>query len=427
MTLADKVSMATGQPGTSPAGAIGATPAIGSLCIPALSEEDGPLGVGDGLTSVTQLPASVPMSSSWDPALARQYGAVLGAEEHGKGMDVDYGPTINIQRDPRWGRNFDALTEDPYLPQDNAIVSDRTMHEIYLPGFYQATTQGGAGAVMCGYSQVNGQYDCQNNYLLSTLDQRWGYSALPLGAGTSSIAVIGADGTTSPMSVGGGSAGVTASSVVSPLQGIQARAGSGVTVTSYSGTDPAQAAATAKAAQVAIVFADNFETEGADLSTISLQDGQDAYIAAVAAANPDTIVVLNTGGPVTMPWLHSVKGVLEAWYPGQQDGSAIAAVLFGDVDPGGHLPETFPASLAQVPASTPAQWTGTGGQVQYSEGLDVGCRWYDAQDQTPLFPFGYGLSYTTFRFSGLHVTPSVVRNTGSGPGTSACGCNGQSS
>ncbi|HWG15458.1 MAG TPA: glycoside hydrolase family 3 N-terminal domain-containing protein, partial [Streptosporangiaceae bacterium] len=124
MTLADKVSMATGQPGTSPAGAIGATPAIGSLCIPALSEEDGPLGVGDGLTSVTQLPASVPMSSSWDPALARQYGAVLGAEEHGKGMDVDYGPTINIQRDPRWGRNFDALTEDPYLPQDNAIVSD---------------------------------------------------------------------------------------------------------------------------------------------------------------------------------------------------------------------------------------------------------------------------------------------------------------
>src|SRR6201996_8380444 len=115
MTLADKVSMATGQPGTSPAGAIGATPAIPSLCIPALSEEDGPLGVGDGLTGVTQLPASVAMSSAWDPTLARQYDSVLGAEEHGKGMEVDYGPTINIQRDPRWGRNFEALTEDPDL------------------------------------------------------------------------------------------------------------------------------------------------------------------------------------------------------------------------------------------------------------------------------------------------------------------------
>jgi beta-glucosidase len=566
MTLADKVSMATGQPGTSPAGAIGATPAIPSLCIPALSEEDGPLGVGDGLTGVTQLPASVAMSSAWDPALARQYGSVLGAEEHGKGMEVDYGPTINIQRDPRWGRNFEALTEDPDLngslaaaeiqgiqaqdvisevkhfavynqetnrntPQDDAIISDRTMHEIYLPGFYQATTKGGAGAVMCGYSQVNGQFDCQNNYLLNTLNQQWGYSGfvssdygathstadsanagldqdmpgtdgyygaalqaavadgqvpmatldqmagriltemfrfgffnhqptgtsasvvtspahtalaqtaaeqgtvllkndgslLPLGAGTSSIAVIGGDGSTSPMSVGGGSAAVTASSVVSPLQGIQARAGSGVTVTSYAGTDPAQAAATAKAAQVAIVFADNFETEGADLSTISLQDNQDAYIAAVAAANPDTIVVLNTGGPVTMPWLGSVKGVLEAWYPGQQDGPAIAAVLFGDVNPGGHLPETFPASLDQVPASTAAQWTGVNGQVQYSEGLDVGYRWYDAQNLTPLFPFGYGLSYTSFTYSGLHVTPSVVDNTVSGPGASSCGCNGQSS
>src|ERR1700760_2223866 len=565
-THAGKVSMATGQPGTSPAGAIGATPAIPALCIPALSEEDGPLGVGDGLTGVTQLPASVAMSSAWDPGLGDQYGAVLGAEEHGKGMEVDYGPTINIQRDPRWGRNFEALTEDPYLngalaaaeiraiqaqdvisevkhfavynqetnrntPKDDSIISDRTMHEIYLPGFYQATTQGGAGAVRCGYSQVNGQFDCQNNYLLNVLDQQWGYTgfvssdygathatadsanagldqdmpgtdgyygaalqaavtdgqvsmatldgmvsriltemfrfgffnhqptgnsttvvtspahtalaqtaaeqgtvllkndgnALPLGSGTSSIAVIGADGSTSPMSDGGGSAAVNATSGVSPLQGIQARAGAGVTVASYAGTDPAQAAATAKAAQVAIVFADNFETEGADLSTISLQDNQDAYIAAVAAANPNTIVVLNTGGPVTMPWLSSVKGVLEAWYPGQQDGSAIAAVLFGDVDPGGHLPETFPAALTQVPASTPAQWTGVNGQVQYSEGLDVGYRWYDAQNLTPLFPFGYGLSYTSFKYSGLHVTPPVVHNTTSGPGAASCRCNGQSS
>ncbi len=113
--------------------------------------------------------------------------------------------------------------------------------------------------------------------------------------------------------------------------------------------------------------------------------------------------MLNTGSAVTMPWLSSVKGVVEAWYPGQEDGTAIANVLFGDYDPSGHLTVTFPTSLSQVPASTTAQWPGTGGTVQYSEGIDVGYRWYDSQDLTPLFPFGYGLSYTTFSFSNLHV------------------------
>ena len=104
-----------------------------------------------------------------------------------------------------------------------------------------------------------------------------------------------------------------------------------------------------------------------------------------------------------MPWLSSVKGVLEAWYPGQEDGSAIAALLFGSVDPSGHLTVTFPTSLSQVPASTTAQWPGANGTVQYSEGVDVGYRWYDSQSLTPLFPFGYGLSYTTFAFSNLKV------------------------
>ena len=146
----------------------------------------------------------------------------------------------------------------------------------------------------------------------------------------------------------------------------------------------------------------------------------------MAAANPNTIVVLNTGSAVTMPWLSSVKGVLEAWYPGQEDGTAIASVLFGSYDPSGHLTVTFPASLSQVPASTTAQWPGTGGTVQYSEGIDVGYRWYDSKNLTPLFPFGYGLSYTTFSFSNLHVgaltaggaatVTATVTNTGSRSG-----------
>jgi beta-glucosidase len=122
--------------------------------------------------------------------------------------------------------------------------------------------------------------------------------------------------------------------------------------------------------------------------------------------------VLNTGSAVTMPWLNQVKGVLEAWYPGQEDGNAIAATLFGDVNPSGHLPVTFPKSLADVPASTPAQWPGVNGQVQYSEGVDVGYRWYDAKGVTPLFPFGYGLSYTQFKFSDIKVTPGQTTSRG---------------
>src|SRR6202007_960875 len=104
-----------------------------------------------------------------------------------------------------------------------------------------------------------------------------------------------------------------------------------------------------------------------------------------------------------------------AWYPGQGDGTAIASVLYGSFDPSGHLTVTFPTSLSQVPASTTAQWPGTGGNVQYSEGVDVGYRWYNSKSLAPLFPFGYGLSYTTFSFSNLHVG-SLTRG-GGGPAT----------
>jgi beta-glucosidase len=179
------------------------------------------------------------------------------------------------------------------------------------------------------------------------------------------------------------------------------------------GQDPiAQAAAVAKASDVAVVFASNFESEGSDLPNIDLSASQNQLISAVAAANPNTVVVLNTGSAVTMPWLSQVKGVVEAWYPGQEDGNAIAAVLFGDVDPSGHLPVTFPKSLADVPASTPAQWPGVNGEVDYSEGIDVGYRWYDAKDITPLFPFGYGLSYTQFKFSDIAVSQPVTTSRG---------------
>ena len=170
---------------------------------------------------------------------------------------------------------------------------------------------------------------------------------------------------------------------------------------------------------VAVVFAGDSESEGTDRTDLTLRGGtctlgrrtpqtvdQNALIAAVAAANPRTVVVLNTGGPVLMPWLSSVKGLFEAWYPGQEDGNAIAALLYGDVDPSARLPETFPAAQADLPLRSARQWPGVpdGAGVphsSYSEGLLVGYRWYDAKHITPLFPFGFGLDYTSFRYMGL--------------------------
>jgi beta-glucosidase len=198
-------------------------------------------------------------------------------------------------------------------------------------------------------------------------------------------------------------------------------------VTYNDGSSDTTAASAAAAASVAVVFVSDFESEGSDLTSIDLGTTDDNLISAVAAANPNTVVVLNTGSAVTMPWLSSVKGVLEAWYPGQQDGTSIASVLFGATNPSGHLPVTFPTSLSQVPASTTAQWPGVNGNVSYSEGVDVGYRWYDSQNLTPLFPFGYGLSYTSFAYSNLHVTTlpqggaatvtATVTNTGSRAGS----------
>jgi beta-glucosidase len=165
-----------------------------------------------------------------------------------------------------------------------------------------------------------------------------------------------------------------------------------------------QAAATAHAADVAVVVVSVPAAEGYDRTNLALPGDQDKLISAVAAANPRTIVVLNSSSAVTMPWLGSVGAVIEAWYPGQTAGTALAQILFGDVNPSGKLPVTFPTSDGQMPARSTVEYPGDGDDVYYSEGLLVGYRWYDATGRTPLFPFGYGLSYTSFRMSNLAVT-----------------------
>lgn len=165
-----------------------------------------------------------------------------------------------------------------------------------------------------------------------------------------------------------------------------------------------RAAAAARRARVAVVFANDNTSEGMDRETLALPGDQDRLIAAVARANRNTVVVLNTSGPVLMPWRDRVASIVAAWYPGQMSGTAIARTLFGDADPSGHLPQTWPASDAQGPASrTPIYDT-----VRYSEGLEVGYRWFGAHRRRPLYPFGFGLSYTTFRLG----SPRVVRRPG---------------
>jgi beta-glucosidase len=159
-----------------------------------------------------------------------------------------------------------------------------------------------------------------------------------------------------------------------------------------------EAAQLAADCDVAVVFASTAVGEGMDRTSLALPGDQDQLIAAVAAANSRTVVVLNTGGPVLMPWLDQVGAVLQAWHPGQQFGEAVAAVVFGDADPGGRLPVTFPATPDQGPITGPERWPGTDGDARYDEGVLVGDRWYDRHSQEPLFPFGHGLSYGDYTY-----------------------------
>ena len=261
-------------------------------------------------------------------------------------------------------------------------------------------------------------------------------SQLPLnGSSVQSIAVIGSHADIAVLS-GGGSAQVHPivgpaitgpqpcppcwSTVIwdpsSPLTAIRAKAPN-ATVQFAEGSDSSAAATLAASSQVAIVFVSQWASEGMDEPSLNLTDltsatpiDQDALVAAVAAANPHTIVVVESGGPILMPWLGQVSAVLEAWFPGQSGGPAIADLLFGAANPSGKLPLTFPASEAQLPRPVIAQppVAVTPFTVDYSEGYNVGYKWYDAQGLTPLFPFGYGLSYTTFSMTNAALTNNLA-------------------
>ena len=276
---------------------------------------------------------------------------------------------------------------------------------------------------------------------------------LPLRASASaSIAVIGSHADVGVLS-GGGSAQVDAPGgnairaeaggskwgeevyfPSSPLKNIRAHSPQ-ASVKYIDGKDHAAAARLAKSSSIAVVFANQWMMEGRDRPTLSLPDDQDALIEAVTTANPNTIVVLETGGPVDMPWIGKVKGVVEMWYPGIGGAQALANVLFGEVNPSGKLPVTFAKDDAQlphpvvpglenIPASGPNREHRVGPfDLRYTEGAKVGYKWFEANHREPLFPFGFGLSYTSYAYSGLkvddakHTVHFTVRNTGARAGT----------
>ena len=281
---------------------------------------------------------------------------------------------------------------------------------------------------------------------------------LPLNAASlRSIAVIGAHADVGVLS-GGGSAQVDApgGNAISPTTPTQwgkavyfpspplrylREHAPGAIVNYDAGTNVASAAALAKSAEIAVVFADQYMSEGGDAPSLALPDRQDELIAAVAAANPHTIVVLITGTPVTMPWIDHVAGVLEAWYPGIAGGQAIANLVFGNTVPSGKLPITFARSESDLPherifgippgradANPSGRWVSDDEKRQtfvadYNEGVRFGYKWFDSEHKEPLFPFGYGLSYTTFKYGNLVVDPTAktasftVENVGARNGT----------
>ena len=617
MTLDEKIQLLHGSQGgrgaaASPPptasrsnGGAGWVPGIPRLGIPDVNMADSAVGVTRGAAESrysTLLPSSLGAAASWNPDLALLYGQVIGRELRDQGYNMSIGGGVDITREPRNGRNFEYAGEDPILAGTtvgmlmkgvqsqqimgdlkhyalndqetgrnigNALLDKRSMRESDLLAFQIAYRISDAAGFMCGYNKVNGDWDCENDYLLNQVLKKdfgfkgwvmsdWGGThsttkaimagldqeqpgsgffgealkkavesgeiplarvndavhrilrslfavgvwdnppdqrrvvdvfkglddaqkiaeesivllknagnQLPLSAAVKSIAVIGSHadvgvpsgggsaqvnppggnaaappaGQAAPAGgFGGGGRGGAQYFPSSPLKYIRAKA-PGAKVEYNDGADPAAAAALAKASQVAIVFVNQPMSEGRDAATLALPDKQDDLVSAVAAANAHTIVVAETGGPVTMPWAGQVSGILEAWFPGIGGGQAIANILFGDVNPSAKLPVTFARSDNDLPhpqvpginlVPPPAAGRGAGGgggggrggmpafDVPYTEKLEVGYKWFDGENKEPLFAFGHGLSYTTFAYSGLHATVAghsvtvavTVKNTG---------------
>ena len=319
-----------------------------------------------------------------------------------------------------FGGALEEAVKNGHVPQKRLDdIAFRVLRTMFAKGVVDHPVKEGSAIDFAAHGAVS-QADAEEAIVL--LKNEGGL--LPLRAGARKIVVIGGHADVGVLAGGGSSlvypvGGNAVPNLLpatwpgpvmyypsSPLKAVQARAG-GAQVVFDSGADPARAARLAAGADVVLVFATQWVGEALDATSLALPDGQDALIAAVAAANPRTAVVLENSGPVLMPWLDRVAAVVEAWYPGTRGGEAIARVLFGEVNPSGRLPATFPASEGQLPRpkldGDPAQ-PEMQFAVDYHEGAAVGYKWFDLKGHKPLFPFGFGLSYTRFGYSGLAAT-----------------------
>ncbi|CAN5138268.1 beta-glucosidase [soil metagenome] len=329
------------------------------------------------------------------------------------GLDQESAWTFDKQ--PFFGAPLKAAVADGSVPQ--ARLDDmvrRITRSMFAHGLFDHPVTPNVPIDFASHAKIT-QADAEEAIVLLKND-----GLLPLAKGAKKIAVIGSHSDVGVLSGGGSSqvfpiGGMAVKGLgpegfpgpivyhpSSPLKALQAR-NPGAQFTYIDGADPAAAAKLASGSDLVVVFAHQWAAESQDYS-LTLADDQDGLIAAVGAANPKTIVVLETGGPVLMPWLDKVGAVVEAWYPGTNGGEAIARVLTGEVNPSGRLPITFPQSAAQLPRQTidcdpakPEDFC----DVAYSEGAAVGYKWFDQKGHTPLFAFGHGLSYSTFSYSGL--------------------------
>ena len=494
-------------------------------------------------------PAACATAASFDRDLLRRIGEAMGDQCQHEGVAVNLGPAINIKRSPLCGRNFEYLSEDPYLAGElavslirgiqsknvgtsvkhfaannqehrrmssDSVVDERALREIYLPAFEAAAKRGRAWTFMCSYNKLNGEFASQNKWLLTdVLRGEWGFDGyvmsdwgavsdrvkgveagldleMPASSGErdrlvlqavregrldekyvdqaaerileislrylnnarpetpwdkeadhalagelaaeclvllkneenilplkkeEKIALIG-EFAVKPRFQGGGSSHINSFKVTSLREALadnpNVTYAQGYAILSEE-TDEAllaEALEAAKAADKAVIVAglpDSFESEGYDRAHMRMPENQNALIEAVAAVNPNTVVLLYNGSPVEMPWIDCAKGLIEGYLAGQNVGEANRAVLYGEVNPCGRLPETLPEHLEDTPCYL--TYGGEGNRAEYTEGVFVGYRWYTSKLQPVLFPFGYGLSYTEFVYSDLALSRDAMRDT----------------
>ncbi|GAB3686614.1 glycoside hydrolase family 3 C-terminal domain-containing protein [Salinarchaeum chitinilyticum] len=591
LTLEEKSQLVHGA--VDPTGtATGYLPGIERLDIPEFRLADGPMGVRAGDAESTAFPASIALSATFDPELAREQGVAMGREATARNQDAVLGPGVNLIRVPHCGRNFEYYSEDPVLtaafareivgglesedvvatPKHfvannqessrasvNVDVSERALRECYLPGF-KAAVDAGAGSMMTAYNSVNGEFMSDNRPLVTdVLKEEWGFDGYVVSDWFGATSTVGAanggldlempgisleemremfgmetgdddedqvlaeseemgDGMPDPTNTGqfadplvdavrsgevpesrlddmvrrilrqmersgefgdtsddsrseesthqtlaktvaargavllknhdalpleddtdvaiigpaaqeariggGGSSEVEPPHEIPTADGIRDRTtgeatvadgieqveqvsffGDGESETTESQPEPSldEALDAAETAEVAVVVVEDAATEGADRDTLQLPGRQDELVREVASVSDDTVVVVQSSGPVELPWRDDVAAIVETWYPGQSDGDAVAAVLFGDVDASGRLPVSFAQEEAYPTSGSAATFPGEDGEVHYEEDLFVGYKHFDVADDDPIYSFGHGLSYADYTYESVAV------------------------